>query len=512
MIHEKDFEDIICKYPELIEDGLTFKGRQITLYGRRMDILFEDKFKRKLIIELKIGPIKDAHIGQILSYEGMLLSDDDPSIRVMLVGNRVPPNIQRSLDHHGIAWQEITFSYLRTFLEEKQDTTFLSLMNSDETPILHTKELKKEILKPVFRSADDIIAALKASELYASFKTIFGIKTQNEERARTILIENIGNLSIGNLKQIITLVDEPYGYNYKGKVVKTPWFRRLLKSNTINLFAEDIFKINNWFNTLSNNSIPVERRLDILLKEPYNISGLNVGFITLMLYILNKNEYQIWFQGMHDGFKLIEPEFETYTGKSKQYKVFNEAAKKFALQYSFEHTELDWVFSTGLPMTINGEEQNNFVKKQTLEKSGLRELQVEYWQDLKNYLESKGSFVKMRIPRSKSWSDISLGRSDIYLAIGINSRTSEMNIWLVIRDSQSKMTFDKLYKTAYEKSLTEISNKIVWNRMEGRKRCTVTLQKPADFNNRNEWENQFAWLKEHIEKYVRFFKPYINKI
>jgi len=26
---EKDFEDIICKYPELIEEGLTFIGRQI---------------------------------------------------------------------------------------------------------------------------------------------------------------------------------------------------------------------------------------------------------------------------------------------------------------------------------------------------------------------------------------------------------------------------------------------------------------------------------------------------
>ena len=53
---------------------------------------------RKLIIELKIGPIKDEHIGQILSYEGMILSHDDPAVRVMLIGNRVPPNIQKSLE------------------------------------------------------------------------------------------------------------------------------------------------------------------------------------------------------------------------------------------------------------------------------------------------------------------------------------------------------------------------------------------------------------------------------
>jgi len=78
MIPEKIFEDIICKYPSLIENGLTFIDRQKTIYGRRMDILFEDKFKRQLIIELKSGPIKDEHVGQILSYEGLLLSADDP--------------------------------------------------------------------------------------------------------------------------------------------------------------------------------------------------------------------------------------------------------------------------------------------------------------------------------------------------------------------------------------------------------------------------------------------------
>jgi len=127
MIAERDFEDILCKYPELIEEGLILRGRQVCVYGRRMDILFEDKFGRKLITELKIGPIKDAHMGQVLSYEGMLLSAEDPTIRVMLIGNRVPPNVQRSLDHHGIAWREITLSTLKDFLREKNDHALLHL-------------------------------------------------------------------------------------------------------------------------------------------------------------------------------------------------------------------------------------------------------------------------------------------------------------------------------------------------------------------------------------------------
>ncbi len=129
---EADLEKILVKYPELIEDELQLIGQQVTVFGRRMDILFKDKFERKLIIELKNGAIKDAHVGQILSYEGILLSHDDPTIRVMLVGTRVPPNIGKSLDHHGIAWKEISYTNLKQFLKTKNDFHLLQLFEQDD--------------------------------------------------------------------------------------------------------------------------------------------------------------------------------------------------------------------------------------------------------------------------------------------------------------------------------------------------------------------------------------------
>ena len=129
---EQTFETILAKYPALIENGLVLKGRQVSMYGRRMDLLFEDAFQHKLIIELKVGPIKDQHIGQVLSYEGMLLSADDPSVRVMLIGNRVPHNIRRALDHHGIGWQEISVSSLVAHLKAKSDLELLGLFSPEE--------------------------------------------------------------------------------------------------------------------------------------------------------------------------------------------------------------------------------------------------------------------------------------------------------------------------------------------------------------------------------------------
>lgn len=132
MITEKVFEDIICKYPELIEEGLIFKARQVRVCGKIMDVLFEDQFKDKLIVELKVGPIDRKHVGQVMEYEGGVLNIEEPTARIMLVGNRVPPNLQKALDHHGIEWREISFSYLKEFLRKKNDIEMLGLFEKQD--------------------------------------------------------------------------------------------------------------------------------------------------------------------------------------------------------------------------------------------------------------------------------------------------------------------------------------------------------------------------------------------
>ncbi len=137
---EKYFEDVLTKYTELVEGDLTLLGRQVTVCGRRIDLLFEDKNKRKLIVELKIGSIKDQHIGQTLSYQGMLLKSDDPTVRVMLIGNSVAPNVRMVLDHYAIAWKEITVSQIKDFLSSRKDDELLKQI--DEEPMMSNKTAK----------------------------------------------------------------------------------------------------------------------------------------------------------------------------------------------------------------------------------------------------------------------------------------------------------------------------------------------------------------------------------
>ena len=129
-MNESQFEDIVTKYPNLIEDGLSLMGRQVRINGKYIDILFKDRLGQKLIVELKKGSILRKHIGQLLDYEGFLLSPDDPTIRVMLVGNRVPNNLRRALDHHGFEWKELQVINLKKFLIEKEDRDLLEIFKN----------------------------------------------------------------------------------------------------------------------------------------------------------------------------------------------------------------------------------------------------------------------------------------------------------------------------------------------------------------------------------------------
>lgn len=137
---EKDFEKIICKYPELIEDGLTFKGNQIPLDGKYVDIVFEDRFGQKLIVELKRGTVVRKDVAQLLDYEGYFVSQENPTTRVMLVGNRIPKNLKLSLDHHGFEYKEIQVITLKKKLQSEGDSNLLSIIDDTDSDYKKTSK------------------------------------------------------------------------------------------------------------------------------------------------------------------------------------------------------------------------------------------------------------------------------------------------------------------------------------------------------------------------------------
>lgn len=503
MFQEKDFEDILSKYPELIEDGLTLKGRQVRLFGRIMDLLFEDRFKRKLIVELKRGPIKDDHIGQIMSYEGMLLSADDPTIRIMLIGNRVPPNIQRSLDHHGIAWREISYPRLREFLSDKGEQKFLYLLEDNGEIISKNNYQKMRDVEKVNLSHDELISLVKSSENYKNFKTIIKEKEDHEELARKILTDNLGSLEHSHLREIISLIDKPYQYLNNGKYPSGAWFGRLLQSNTPTLFESDIYRLNNWFNILTNGFFSLEKKFSLLLNEPNHIKGLNVGFITLMLYLLDKQNYCVWFEGLHEGYRKIYPETGRYSGKVEQYIGFNNSVKEFALKFGFSNTELDWVFSTGVYMDDKvGKEPSQ--KKLTI-------LQVEYIEFFKivceKYKSSTGIIPGKLLPRP--YLQIPVGMSGVHFEWTFHGRPrSAFGVELHFEGKrENNQNAIRYLRSKEEQIFNQTSESVIFQDVWGTKWSRIYIEKKEPILN-----HELAdWGVDRMIRFQKVLDPLLNE-
>jgi hypothetical protein len=139
-------------------------------------------------------------------------------------------------------------------------------------------------------------------------------------------------------------------------------------------------------------------------------------------------------------------------------------------------------------------------------------LQQEYWQGLKDFMESNKSFVRMQSASPQHWTNVAIGRSYFHLSATVNSRDNSLNIWLNIQGDNAKEQYEKLKTLAYDNSIIEISKDLVWDKMDGRKMSAVMLKSSGDFTNKNEWGNQFQWYREYLEKFTKFFKPIIMKL
>ncbi len=124
---EKDIENIIALHPEEIfpNEGFVLVGQQVVVEGRRLDILFEDKHKRKIIIEVKRGILTREASGQIAEYYGLLKNRGlNETYELILCANIIPKERKTFLETIGIDCRELGITLI-TDLANKYDYTFI---------------------------------------------------------------------------------------------------------------------------------------------------------------------------------------------------------------------------------------------------------------------------------------------------------------------------------------------------------------------------------------------------
>lgn len=141
--------------------------------------------------------------------------------------------------------------------------------------------------------------------------------------------------------------------------------------------------------------------------------------------------------------------------------------------------------------------------------------QREYWTALKEYVANNGEPFKMQKPLPQHWSNIAMGRSGFHLGLSVNSQKKVITVSFEINTdnaAKNKEYFDTLKERYEADAQANISDRLVWLRLDDNKVSLVSLSENFDFMDSSTHPEQFAWFVDTIQKFIKFFRPKIKTI
>lgn len=108
-----------------------------------------------------------------------------------------------------------------------------------------------------------------------------------------------------------------------------------------------------------------------------------------------------------------------------------------------------------------------------------------------------------------------MGRSGFQLSLTVNSQKKIVAISFEINTDNAednKKYFDILKHDFEAQAASAISDKLSWQRLDGKRVSLVQLSESFDFLDSTKQAEQFAWFIEYVNKFIKFFKPKIKNL
>ncbi|MBI5331155.1 MAG: DUF4268 domain-containing protein [Betaproteobacteria bacterium] len=148
----------------------------------------------------------------------------------------------------------------------------------------------------------------------------------------------------------------------------------------------------------------------------------------------------------------------------------------------------------------------------SVEVSETKQLQQEYWADLKTYLTEAKSKLRSQKPLPQHWTNFAIGRSHFHLAAVQNTREKRIGVLLVLSGPDAKVHF-KLLKSEKAEIEGAALQVFEWRELPDKKESHVVLQfENAAPTNRADWPRQHEWLKQTLDLFHRVFAPRVKSL
>lgn len=135
--------------------------------------------------------------------------------------------------------------------------------------------------------------------------------------------------------------------------------------------------------------------------------------------------------------------------------------------------------------------------------------QLAFWNALKEYAKEAKSNLRFHKSNPQHWNNMSIGTSEAYLSVTINSKENMFGVELHIPDNKELYAELLSQKDEIEGVLCE---KLEWMELPNKKASRIKVSLGGDLNNQENWEIYIGWILGVVEKFRTVFPRYIKGV
>lgn len=157
------------------------------------------------------------------------------------------------------------------------------------------------------------------------------------------------------------------------------------------------------------------------------------------------------------------------------------------------------------------ERPNDWAKeiKSAVSSNPTQQKRLEYWQAFNNYAFNNTDFSKAfnkRKPSTDHWMYLSIGSSTCKIGISQIQKRSSITLELYINDDKDLFRMLLSHKNEIE---TDMGISLDWRELPERKANRIIVEKTVELENKNKWNEQFAYITDICLKMKKAFKKHI---
>lgn len=148
----------------------------------------------------------------------------------------------------------------------------------------------------------------------------------------------------------------------------------------------------------------------------------------------------------------------------------------------------------------------------------MQQLQLEYWDAFRSYLQAQGGPIQTGKPQPRHYIELPIGKAGVNLSAVATEwdenghKTEGLNrVELMLKAPNAKSYYEQL-QTDRAAITAELGEELAWNNPDKAQMCRLFVCRAANISDRSDWQNQFSWLQERLERFQKVFRARVGAL